>query len=129
MTKHCVIRSKEHRANISAAQRGLPQPYPSISNAEKAVQLRRRRIGAVIWYKMLHPCLECGNPDPRVLDFDHVRGKKKFQLQQAKNKPLLKILEEIQKCDVVCANCHRLRTQTRINGNGSTTYAALIGVL
>ena len=83
----------------------------------------------MLWYKMNHPCEDCGCADPRVLDFDHVRGEKAFNLQRGKQKPLSDILAEIQKCDVVCANCHRLRTQARINGNGSTTYAALIGVL
>lgn len=123
MGKHSVIRSAAHCANISAAQRGLPLPYPSVPGAEKSRQLRRRRQGAVIWYKMLHPCVDCGCSEPRVLDFDHVRGEKSFNLQQAKQRPLALTLEEIQKCDVVCANCHRLRTQGRM---GSTAWAILI---
>jgi hypothetical protein len=105
------------------------KPIQNFSGAEKTKRCRQRKQGAMLWYKMGHPCADCGNPDPRVLEFDHVRGEKDFQLQTAKSKPLAEILEEIQKCDVVCANCHRLRTQARINGNGSTTYASLIGVL
>ena len=119
MGKHSIIRSIEHCANISAGQHKLPY-----TPAERTNMSRIRKQGAMIWYKMTHPCVDCGCSDPRVLDFDHVRGIKKFQLQQAKTKTLAVILTEIQKCEVVCANCHRLRTQERINnsGTGKTAY-------
>lgn len=63
-------------------------------------------------YLSTHPCVVCGETDIRVLEFDHVRG-----LKRAAIATLLKngfsidvIQEEIEKCEVVCANCHRRRT-------------------
>lgn len=63
------------------------------------------------------PCADCGKTyPPYVMDFDHVRGKKLFAVTDGYGKrkfPLRKILAEIKKCDVVCANCHRIRTHSR----------------
>lgn len=59
------------------------------------------------------PCLDCGVSYPYyVMDFDHVRGEKLFNLSEVVNGAQSKkvILEEIAKCEVVCANCHRIRT-------------------
>lgn len=57
------------------------------------------------------PCSDCGDEYPWfVMDLDHVRGEKKFVLSQAHCYSDEEILAEIEKCDVVCANCHRFRT-------------------
>jgi len=45
-----------------------------------------------------------------AMDFDHVRGKKLFEINDASCRALQKVKDEIAKCDVVCANCHRIRT-------------------
>ena len=48
------------------------------------------------------------------MDFDHVRGKKLFQIgREGPGKGRAAVLREIKKCDLVCANCHRLRTWKR----------------
>lgn len=48
------------------------------------------------------------------MDFDHVRGRKLFNVAVgAFNVTEEKLLVEIDKCDVVCANCHRQRTHER----------------
>jgi hypothetical protein len=61
------------------------------------------------------PCAECGKRfDPVAMDFDHVRGKKSSTIGKGsldKNWDL--VLEEIKKCEVVCSNCHRIRTKQR----------------
>jgi hypothetical protein len=62
------------------------------------------------------PCSDCGGRFPRVcMDFDHVRGVKVQSISRMihESYPWDAILEEIAKCDVVCANCHRVRTATR----------------
>lgn len=56
-------------------------------------------------------CADCPENDPIVLQFDHVRGKKR----QSISRMMLScnwetILEEIAKCDIRCANCHLRRT-------------------
>lgn len=51
-----------------------------------------------------------------VMDFDHVRGQKKFNLSQAAAKcyAIPTIEAEIAKCEIVCSNCHRERTYSRM---------------
>ena len=62
------------------------------------------------------PCVDCGNSYiPYVMDLDHVRGHKLFNLAiaNALNVSMEVLLAEIDKCDPVCSNCHRIRTWNR----------------
>lgn len=60
------------------------------------------------------PCTDCNKKFNRyAMQFDHVRGEKKFNLSTGHNYQDNLIIEEIDKCDVVCSNCHRIRTQSR----------------
>ena len=63
------------------------------------------------------PCLDCGGTfPPECMDFDHVTGIKSFNISanvHAHGKQ--KILDEIAKCEIICANCHRIRTVQRRN--------------
>ena len=57
------------------------------------------------------PCADCGNTYPPVcMDFDHVKGKKHRPLSRMVHYSIERIDEEIAKCEVVCANCHRIRS-------------------
>jgi len=47
------------------------------------------------------------------MDFDHIRGKKKFQIGLQFGNAFKTLEKEIAKCDIVCANCHRVRTYKR----------------
>lgn len=71
----------------------------------------------LIKYLQEHPCIDCGEPDIVVLQFDHVRGTKKSTVSRMLNNetkwPL--IYQEIQKCDVRCANCHTRKTAKDFN--------------
>jgi hypothetical protein len=65
------------------------------------------------------PCADCGGRfPPFVMDFDHVRGKKLGLISRMSTGRMsaAKILAEIDKCEVVCATCHRIRTQLRLLG-------------
>lgn len=64
------------------------------------------------------PCKDCGQKFPTYcMDFDHVRGEKKDNIANMKsNRTFKRIQEEIEKCDLVCAICHRIRTQNRLSG-------------
>lgn len=65
-------------------------------------------------YKMSKGCQDCKyKENPVALDFDHVRGKKLRNVSQSKSISQAKI--EMKKCEVVCSNCHRIRTFNRIN--------------
>jgi hypothetical protein len=63
-------------------------------------------------------CMDCGQRFPHfVMDFDHREGEEKIDHianMLHKRRPLEVILAEVKKCDVVCANCHRIRTFNRI---------------
>ena len=63
-------------------------------------------------YLLVHPCVDCGETDPVLLDFDHrdPTSKRKEVGRLAATKPWRQVLAEIAKCDVRCANCHRRRT-------------------
>ena len=61
------------------------------------------------------PCADCGIQYPYyVMDFDHRDGaSKRFSLHSVHSVTKRAILSEIEKCDIVCANCHRERTHRR----------------
>lgn len=76
----------------------------------------RARARARQWvkaYLRAHPCVDCGEADVRVLEFDH-----RDPLSKVANISRLTtggcsvtmIEREVAKCDVRCANCHRRRT-------------------
>lgn len=61
------------------------------------------------------PCMDCGNSyPPECMDFDHTSDNKEFNVSKRRRASKRKILEEIAKCELVCANCHRIRTKHRI---------------
>ena len=66
----------------------------------------------VVSFLLSHPCIDCGEDDVIVLEFDHVRGEKSNNVSQmvCEGYGVDSIAEEIAKCDVRCANCHRRRT-------------------
>ncbi|HJR25383.1 MAG TPA: hypothetical protein VJ804_07920 [Acidimicrobiales bacterium] len=67
----------------------------------------------VIAYLRSHPCVDCGEDDIVVLEFDHLRDKLASVSRLVQIAELPAILAEIDKCEVVCANCHRRRTAAR----------------
>jgi len=96
---------KEHYA--ANRQRYIEQAAAS----KRRLTLERTRY--LLEYFKRHPCVDCGESDPVVLEFDHLRDKA-FAIGQAlSRRGWRSILAEIEKCEVVCANCHRRRTAMR----------------
>jgi hypothetical protein len=110
---------------VIGQQRGIRRPerknqfceydnFPS-STAKAAVEHRNYKQQNKLFLRFLldRPCFDCMNKYPvAAMEFDHVRGVKKTcvsSLSSARGK----MIEEINKCQIVCANCHRIRTANR----------------
>lgn len=84
-------------------------------NRPHAIKNKRKLLETIQVLKK-RPCTDCGvEYPPYVMDFDHVRGEKVSNVSQIINVgSLAKALAEIEKCEVVCSNCHRIRTHNRL---------------
>ena len=110
------------RDNLCRACRALYKEEHYQANKQRYVDqarqrkqaLARQRTAFLLGYFTAHPCTDCGEEDPVVLEFDHLRDKlKNISAMANSSQPWEKILSEIAKCEVVCANCHRRRTARR----------------
>lgn len=105
---------KKHRAEIlakRAARRAANGDQISLIQ-----RMTRRQLQAYAIAQKEVPCMDCGIRYPTyVMDYDHVRGVKRNTIARVvTNATSLAVLqEEIAKCDVVCSNCHRIRTHGR----------------
>jgi hypothetical protein len=80
---------------------------------KKKNQIKRAKI-FYDWLKT-ESCVDCGNSDIRVLEFDHQRDKSFNIASKIKDMTFETLQKEIEKCEVVCANCHRIRTAVQNN--------------
>jgi hypothetical protein len=85
----------------------LRAPTEKVSTAE--------RIAWTKGYKMAMGCADCGyNAHPAALDFDHLPGNEKIRdIKSGAQLGWAALQAEVAKCEVVCANCHRIRTAER----------------
>jgi len=91
------------------------EKYAQDSSRWKAANRRNReRLKRYVWEQKSVPCKDCGQTfEPYVMHFDHRDpATKKYNVGKMymSCNSLSKIKEEIAKCDVVCANCHAMRT-------------------
>lgn len=90
---------------------------------------KQRVLNAMRKIKTENPCKDCGQFFPaECMDFDH-RGEAKKIANVSKlalSGTLQKMLTEIKKCDLVCANCHRIRTAHRMRQRGKEVQAELV---
>ena len=109
--KYCQsIRSKQHYKQNK-------QTYLERARTREVLVIEDNQR-KLIEYFSYHPCVDCGQTDVRVLDFDHVRGKKSNDISKmmAIGCSWSTIEVEIAKCEVRCANCHRIR-ESKKNGS------------
>lgn len=107
-------------------------------NHERQLKLAKLRKKRYIqerekWLEVIkdQPCVDCGvKYPPYVMDFDHKEGELKIAsvsyLARRNTSSFEKIKAEIEKCDLVCANCHRQRTHDRILKAKSAAIANLV---
>jgi hypothetical protein len=83
-----------------------------IQNVMKNKRADRQEARQFVWdYLSSHPCIDCGENDPVVLEFDHVNGKKENVSNLVANGASVQRLKlEIDLCEVRCSNCHRRKT-------------------
>lgn len=78
---------------------------------------KRLRYLYLLTYLSKHGCVDCGETDPIVLEFDHVKGKKISELSRMAHsrRPIDIIQKEIEKCEIRCSNCHKIKTAKEQN--------------
>ncbi len=107
--KKCDIRYQENKRRSRQKNRkprrvGL-SPREQVKQTHKKTKAFNRAIKS-------GPCTDCGHTfHPEVMEWDHVRGDKVRDCGEIRTIPAL--LREVAKCELVCANCHRLRTVRR----------------
>lgn len=85
-----------------------------IANAlQRKRTVAEKRAALLIALFSERPCADCGERDPLVLEFDHLKDKRFEIAKGIHDRRWKSVLDEIAKCDVVCANCHRRRTALR----------------
>ena len=79
---------------------------------------KRQRLRELVRAAKDRPCADCGVRYPYyVMDLDHVDGEKAMIVSKLVNFGAVgRVLAEIEKCEAVCANCHRIRTWSRMPG-------------
>ena len=105
--KECSIaRSKKRYQNFSDEQK------LEMQNRAKQKSLQNKQF---LWdFLKEHPCVDCGEIDPIVLEFDHLSDKKGcLSTLAGQGLGLETIKQEVNKCEVRCANCHRKKTATQ----------------
>ena len=104
--------------NATRLKKYYADPTTFIKNSKKRVEKLRHinRVNLLEYFKE-NPCKVCGECDPRVLQFDHREQKDKlFNIAEKMNKyGWNKLKKEIDKCDVLCANHHAIRTSLQLN--------------
>lgn len=97
-----------------------------INKARKRnAKIRKKSFEYLGAYLQNHPCVDCGEKDILVLEFDHrVRSGKELPVSLIikTTSSFKKLVKEVSKCDVRCANCHRRKTERELKG-WRTRYA------
>jgi hypothetical protein len=108
LQRYCLTcsraKDKKHYEASAARRRRL---------REATHNTRIRNLNYLWEYLTNHPCVDCGENNPVVLEFDHVRGVKKNRVSVLASRGAysISVLQaEIDKCEVRCANCHRIKT-------------------
>lgn len=130
---HCLQEKPEEEFNWRYKSLGIRHPtcricqhkhnkkyFEGDAKQRHLQQVKERKIAArevakqYVWdYLSTHPCLHCGESDPVVLEFHHTGDKEnEISVLAGAGYPVETIQKEIDRCIVLCANCHRKLTHT-----------------
>ena len=121
--KDCFcLSSKEHYTQNK-------EDYVRRANARVYSHRETNRLN-LIQYLLKEKCIDCGETDILVLEFDHTENNKSANVSHLAliGKPWGLVEQEIRKCDVVCSNCHARRTARRSNNYKWKYLVSLAGV-
>lgn len=111
-----IVCANCHRLRTAARRIQAPNVERRMTRS-LSERTRRARIAAHVGSVLEgSTCADCKFSDPRVLEFDHVRGVKRFNISDAVKREvsIATLRAEISKCDLRCANCHRRRTAREV---------------
>ncbi len=116
---HCRECGKKHAKRYYKANKSVMVSV-ILAKRKERIQENQKRI---VEFLREHPCVDCGESDIVVLDFDHVSGTKtgNISTMMKMGASWSSIEVEIQKCVLRCANCHRRKTAKQLG-----YYRALI---
>jgi len=88
-----------------------------ITSKRTKIEIRKRAREVVAKHLSSHPCVDCGESDPVLLEFDHVVDEKicNISVILGARKSINGLLAEIAKCAIRCVNCHRRKTAKTFN--------------
>lgn len=94
---------------LSAAERQARYRERNPERARAVNVRRKQKVREILLeIKRQRGCSRCGIDDPRVLDFHHVDQKDLAVSVLVYRRSLAAVLEEVERCEVLCANCHRI---------------------
>lgn len=113
-----MVKSKIGKCKVCGKNKKLSPGRRSCLNCESQRKLKdKKKIRKINKQKLKeylesHPCVDCGEEDIIVLQFDHINGVKKNNIADlvCQGYHWDTISKEIKKCEVLCANCHHRRT-------------------
>lgn len=99
-------------------------PYKNREDLYKAQKRHRIKIREkLLDFLSTKKCIDCGEKDPVVLDFDHIDPSNKFKsISQmlSGHYSWKSVTTEMNKCEIRCANCHRRKSYTQFGYFGKT---------
>ncbi len=101
--------AEQNRAAVKKHYESNKQYY-----LDKNKRAAQRKTDYLIELREKTPCMDCGTNYPYyIMEFDHREKLPESRVTTLVGNSWKKLLTEIEKCDIVCANCHRVRTWQR----------------
>ena len=106
------INGCKHECKICYDERDKRYYQKNKHKIAERIKNRKSKIRKYIYdYLLSHPCVDCGESNPIVLEFDHV-GEKTINISEIRTYgwSTSRIDKEISQCQIRCANCHKIKT-------------------
>lgn len=107
----------DHDASKPSGRSGRCKACQAVRDKGRASGVMAGRRTLILRAKDGKPCVDCGGVFPvAAMDLDHRGGAEKlFAISSSTGWSMVALIDELAKCDAVCANCHRIRTHERAN--------------